>query len=289
MEPRSSGVGRQYESGNFITSWSTCRPLKSIFPRSGSTFSQLMLVNIFPSGPGLPDHRWTTAPEAMRIHQMAPSSGLSGRSFPSHTSSVPAIFEILPEPSNTGQELGASPGSSSRSLLLLRLSLALCPNPGLEREHAGLTDLGITCIEGIQVARLNNGGQLHPPAGFPVVAGFPIGGADNDGEGSAVFWVLQVRQRITGRWHRGTGSVSHYKKGLALIDPGRYLQMHLLCSWGYGRRDVHREKDGALHGEGEGGRHTSFLAQENRAVVFAFASCEEVAELVEELNGPLEK
>ena len=42
-----------------------------------------------------------------------------------------------------------------------------------------------------------------------------------------------------------------------------------------------------LHREGERVR-TSFLAQENRAMIFALASCEEVAKLIEKLDGLLE-
>lgn len=77
--------------------------------------------------------------------------------------------------------------------------------------------------------------------------------------------------------------MGHYKKELA-SQTGRVRDC---CCSAAGRvagamLAFARRGGWALHCEGERVR-TSFLAQENRAMIFALASCEEFAELIEKL------
>lgn len=83
--------------------------------------------------------------------------------------------------------------------------------------------------------------------------------------------------------------MGHYKKRLASqTELPLFMTAPVLQRAVWQVRCWHSQGGGwALHGEGEWVR-TSFLAQENRAMIFALASCKEVAELVEKLYGLLE-
>lgn len=80
-------------------------------------------------------------------------------------------------------------GCSTLLLLPLSLSLVLRPVPGLQRHHAGLTNVGVAGVEGIQGVRIYHGRKLDLLSVFPDLialaicpglAPLAVGGMHND-------------------------------------------------------------------------------------------------------------